>query len=353
MSDADRRPSVNARSIFLAALVISTPAVRGAMIPPQPEPAAAVAAEVTCRLQPRYLTDRQLVYRFHSRTQVIPASPDPQAGGTPVPQQALVYTTDLTLRLTTLGVDEHGGASFALLFDKARLVRAAGEQEEAAEFTREQADNAEQPEEGAPLVARLAYAIAKSAVRLDVRADGVVTAVSGLEDAQRLAQEEGLEGGRLMGPIAARADARTLSMLFRVDAPGESGEFPARTGGEAWELEDRLSMSPTVEMVMTTSLKLESCSPEEARLVGGVRTSVETPRREDGTPAPGDPTQPTLEVTEQTDALGLTWDPKAGVLRKRERSSYLVLAARLGKDKKEFQTLRTKSTIELVEMTGP
>ena len=75
--------------------------------------------------------------------------------------------------------------------------------------------------------------------------------------------------------------------------------------------------------------------------------------REDGRPAEPSPTRPVLSVDAQTDTLRVSWDTTSGVLKKRERNSYISMSARVGTNRQHVQTVRTRSTIELARLTEP
>jgi hypothetical protein len=305
-----------------------------------------------CSFKAQHLTGRKLLYAFHSRTEIYPApGPDPAAPPPAHPER--VYTTDLTLRLAVLGVDERGGASLALLVDRANLISNQGDVERAGEWTSDKAATAEAPAPTAGVEERLAFALARAAVRIDVRPDGTVSLVQGLEDAQEIAKGAGVEGSRLLGPLAAGADARTIALLFRADRPDDTGVFRDRAPGDTWEFADRVPMSNVGSLLLTTSLRLDSCSAGEATASGAVRTTVEPPRHDDGSPMDPDPARPALTVDAQTDSLSVTWDTTHGALKKRERTSYISMSASVGGKRQHVQTVKTVSRVELTTLTNP
>lgn len=340
-------PGSTALLISVLSVTLAGPAVG---VPSAPvrvaQPGASSGAE-GCSFRPVYTTGRRLVYTFNSTTEVAASPPDGAGSG------ARKYVTELTLRFTTLGVDAHHGATFALLVDRVKLATTIEGKETVVVVTRQEAEQAEPLAEGAPLIDRLARMLADSAARIDVDSSGVVTDVSGFEAAQTFARENGAEGSRILGPLASGADQRTISMIFRADGSTAGGEYPIRKPGEKWELIDRIPMLDVADLVLTTSLTLEACSADEAKASGAVRTTVEPAKDENGLARRADPAKPTIEVTEQSDRVFLAWKPSAGVLAKRERTSSIVMSARLGSTRQNVQDLRTHSVIELVEVANP
>lgn len=305
----------------------------------------------TCSFRPVFESGRRLTYTFKSTTELY-AGPSADASKAPSGAPERAYVTELTIRLGVLGIDDKGGASLALVIERAALHSAHADMERAGEWTSDKAGAAEPPAETAPLEERLAYVLAKAAARIDVRPDGSVAGVQGLEEAQAIAKSGGVEGSRLLGPLAAGADARTLALLFRADTPRDQG-FPSRAVGDSWEFSDRVPMAGVGALLLTSSLTLNACSGAEARASGIVRTSVEPARNEDGTPADPDPTRPVLSVDGQTDTLSVVWDTQHGALKKRERDSYISMSAKIGATRQHVQTVKTRSTIELTQVTPP
>lgn len=320
----------------------------------QQDPAVTPATRATCSLRPAFQVGRVLVYTFRNTTRVMPGIPQRQADGTmSAAPTASVYTTDVTLRLTTIGADENGGALMEFGFDRVKLSSNAGTGSAESEMTREAAEKMETPKEDAAILERLAYSLVRASGTIEVQANGVVSSADGFAAAQAIARTGGLEAGYLLGPFAATSERRTLTMLFRVDTPSDAGVFSERKSGDSWTLIDRVPVESIAEMVLTTSLEMESCGAEEAKLVGAVVTSVEPPREKNGEPSAPDPARPKLAIVEQSDVLRLTWNPKKGVLTRRERESSLGMTAGIGAASRPGRTLKTQSLVELVETVEP
>jgi hypothetical protein len=314
----------------------------GVLTPRQP-------AEETCTFKPVFRADEHLVYKYSNIIDHLPdeaGTPAPKAAEKPAPDEELQpdpaairsYAMSMTLRLSVLGVDEHGAASFAVLPDDIE-IDVAGEAIAAnAGFTRKQAEAPSPIPEKAGFLPKLALALARAALRVDVRADGTISDVAGLEDVYKLVEAEGREGARVIGPLAPQSIQRTLATLFRIDQPGPDGSFPARKAGDTWSLVDRASQSRGLDIVGTTTFKLDSCSPGLAAVSGSAAMTVEpTPGEPGKEPPKPDPTQGVPTIEEQSDLLAIAWDP------------LMKVSAKIGDARLNPLRFRTRSRLELVE----
>jgi hypothetical protein len=316
-----------------------------------------VAIDDTCTFKPSFKVGQRMVYKYSSlvehlpeKKEAAPAAVPPADGAEPEPPLRS-YAIEMTLRLTVMGVDEHGGASFALLPDDIVIDTKTTDLDINAGFTRKQAEAKSPLPEGAGFLPRLSLALARTAIRLDVRADGTISEVAGLDDVYEIAVKEGPEGRRVVGPLAPDAIKRNLGALFRIDEPDKgAGEFPARKTGDTWRLLDRATQPGGRDIVSTTTLKLESCAPDRAEITGAGVMVVEAPAGEAGKEPPKpDPGQGVPTIEEQSDALAVTWDPSAGILKKRTRDTLMAVSARLGAERRNALRFRTRTSFELVE----
>lgn len=320
----------------------------------------------TCTFKPVFRADEHLVYKYTSVIEHLPfeagaappaKSPDksPDKAATadefePDPQAIRSYSMSMTLRLTVLGVDEHGAASFAVLPDDIEIDTTTETVSTNAGFTRQQAEAPSPLPENAGFLPRLSLALARAALRVDVRADGTISDVAGLDDVYKLVEKEGREGARVIGPLSPQSVGRTLATLFRVDQPSTEGAFPARKTGDTWRLVDRSTQSRGMDIVGTTTLKLDSCTPEQALISGSAAMTVEpTPGEPGHEPPKPDPNQGVPTIEEQSDVLAITWDPHVGILKKRTRDTLMKVSAKIGDARLNPLRFRTRSSIELVE----
>ncbi len=337
-----------------------------AVVPPA-IPAAASAAgfglsvaavDDTCTFKPSFKVGQRLVYKYSSLVEHLPqkkeAAPGAGAAEEAEPETPIrSYALEMTLRLTVVGVDENGAASFALLPDDVVIDTMTTDLDINAGFTRKQAEAKSPLPQGAGFLPRVSLALARSALRLDVRADGTISEVTGLDDVYEMAVKEGPEGRRVVGPLAPESIKRNLGALFRIDRPVEGatdGAFPVRKVGDTWQLVDRASQPGGRDIVGTTSLKLESCAPDRAEITGAAVMSVEAPLAEEGKEPPKpDPSQGVPTIEEQSDTLAVIWDPSAGILKKRTRDTLMAVSARLGTERRNASRFRTRTSFELVE----
>jgi hypothetical protein len=105
-----------------------------------------------------------------------------------------------------------------------------------------------------------------------------------------------------------------------------------------------------MDIVGTTTFTLDSCTPDEALISGAAVMSVEpTPGEPGQEPPKPDPTQGIPTIEEQSDVLAITWDPRAGVLKKRTRDTLMKVSAKIGDARLNPLRFRTRSRLELVE----
>lgn len=278
---------------FAALLLTLVPGL-AASAAPQPEQTA--PAEPVS-LAPRFAQGDRLEYRYEYRSTVGRTGSGDAAG---VTQRGL-------LRFKVLGVDDSGAATMTLVF--ADLVIEPDAAPDEQEPARRRADE-------------IAAAMKDAVLRLDVRADGTVSALTGLEAVHDVVARLGRQAWPLLGPFAGEYAAESFGDLFRVDAAGPAGA-PPRATGDTWSLLSERPLAQSTVLRTRTTWSLEDLSGQTASLSAQIeRTMAST---ESGNPAAA-----TLTIADQSGTLAARWDVAAGRLIERNAESQLDVRATVG-----------------------
>lgn len=282
------------KRLTLAALLLSPATVLAA--PAASQPPEAVPAEPVS-LAPRFAQGDRLEYQYEYRSTVGRTGSDAVAG----------VTQRGTLRFTVLGVDDSGAAAMTLVFAGLQIdPDAAPDEQEAA---RQRAEE-------------IAAAMNDAVIRLDVRADGTVSALTGLEAVHDVVARLGRQAWPLLGPFAGEYAAESLADLFRVDTSGPDGA-PARHTGDSWSIVSERPLAQSTVLRARTTWSLEALSGQTASLHAQIeRTMAST---ESSNPAAA-----TLAIADQSGAVTASWDVAAGRLIERSAESELDVRATVG-----------------------
>jgi hypothetical protein len=310
---------------------------------------------------------RRLVYEIEGRTEILTPPAPPSVGNMkPVDtgnKVVAAYTQTATMRLTTLGVDESGGAAFALVFLKVKNVMTVDGKTDSLELSAPDAPipadkepgAGEKPAKDAPADEHPAQTVTNAmigaAIRIDIRADGTVSSVAGLEQAAEVAANAGPHGDRVLGAFAPAVVERTIAGLFRLDTPGATSTFAARNTGDTWQVVDRSRLGKFGDMVTTAAMRLEACADGSAKVAGDIHVDLE-PRK----PAPGeatDPGTPQLFIDEQAGSLTAAFDCSSGTLLSRVRDMTVATSEKLGSVRVPTQRTHNKLEFKLIEKSEP
>lgn len=345
-------------ALFLFTLALSAPpagAIAAQPTDPASPPKAHQPAPAPCTLKPRFVVGRRLVYQFECRTEMrSPTAPVPAGNPRPIdPAEKVfvVYTQAVALRLTALGIDDSGAATFSLVFQRVKNELLADGKTEAAELGDQQPPPGENPGQDDSAVSAITKAMIDAAVRVDIRPDGTVSSISGLGHAGEVASKFGRQGGAILGVFAPSVVERTIAALFRLDSPDPAGTFSARSPGDAWQLVDRWPLGRFGRMVTTASMHLESCVDSRAQIAGDLKVTLEPP--EAGGRVAIDPNAPRLIIDEQAGSAAATFDTAAGVMVSRSREMVVGTSTQLGSARVPSQRVKSKLEIKLLENAEP
>ena len=309
-------------SLMIAAFVAVTVAgaVAGAGQPEAPGGDAAGDLDQSVVLAPRFERGQRFEYRFVHRSTVGVVSAEGDLG-------AEVATIALrgVMRFNVLGVDETGAAAMTLVFPDMRIAREVGEGAAADAG----ADGA-----GMETAERLRTALRDAVVRIDVGADGVVSALTGLEGAHEIATEAGTHGWRLLGPFAGQHAAHELTRLFRVD-DAASG-FTPRSVGDEWTIESTRDITDSADLLTRTTWSLTGL---EEGAGGGERE--------------GGPGSASVRVREQSSRITARWKASAGRLVDLHDESQIDMQARAGDLDGSVVRAVVRLQIRLIESPAP
>lgn len=344
----------------------------------------------TVALKPRHVTDRKLTYTLKSRIEIPqqdvaaaqPPSPEPASkpadGGDAkaprdaapaAPAAARYFRMEATMKVTTLGTDEQGNASMVVLLSNLIAEMGVGGTPQAGLTLTDSGlvrkDDQKTPEPGpapssaampddTPLAA-VTSALMASTIRIDVRPDGTISDLTGLEDAHAIAAKHA-DGARLLGPFAPGVVSRFLAALFRVDEPDKTGAYIQRGPASTWTLLDEWDLSSRSTLVRTTTCTLDSLTPDLATITAKGQAAIRTapaltpppdaaPRR--GKQPPADDFEPIITIAEQGDESTVEWNPAEGVLLSRVRRSSIATRATLGDHVGPLQVVRSTTEIRL------
>jgi hypothetical protein len=304
----------------------------------------------SCELLPRFERGRQLVYELRAVTDVFPVA----APGRHQAAPAVTYTTTATIRFTTDSVDETGAAAVLAAFVRLRNEVTIGSKTWRLELKEGEPPpsppaDADKPDDVAAAVDAVTRALFASIIRIDVKPDGTVENVSGLDEAGQLAAASKPHGQRLLAGLMPEIADRTLAHFFRMDAPDAAGKPIARRPGDGWTLTERAPINPYSELLGTTNLSLIRIDRDAASISGTIRVTVEPAMDAGGKPVEADPAAPVVVLLEQSGAVTARWDFTAGVLLERSRQLNLTTASKIGERQSQGQPLSARTEIKLLE----
>lgn len=283
------------KTLTLAAAVVAlTPLSAGAT--PARQAAAEAVEGVT--LAPRFEQGDRLEYDFEYRSTV--GRVGNEAATESVTQRG-------TLRLNVLGVNEAGAAAMTLIFAELHIEPDTAEED--VEAARKRADE-------------IAAAMKDAVVRLDVQADGTVSAVSGLDEVHKIVGRHGRQAWPLLGPFAGEHAAESLTDLFRVDTREEEG-FAPRQVGDSWAIANERPLAQSTVLRTRTVWSLDDVAEDAAALRADINRTM-------GSTESGNPAAATLAIADQAGTLTARWSVAEGRLIDRLAESQLDVRAAVG-----------------------
>ncbi len=337
-----RIPGLAAAVVVGAALLCAAATPRGASallsgaIPVQPGAAAHT-------FKPSLPVGRRLTYRVLLTTEALPA-PEADQMDKSAAGKASRYVQDADLRLTVAGVDEQGAVSLLAVLTRLKMEDGLVGAARSVELTQADKDRAV-PDDAAPLDA-IAAALVRTVVRIDLRPDGTVSSVTGLDEADQLGAAIGPEGARLLGAFSSASIERTVSSLLRLDTPGAAGAYPARQPGDTWTLADTLPLSGGDTMIITMRLTLGSLEGDQAKLTSVPWASIGEPDQR----GHADSGRVRVSIDDQSASMSAAWDFGRGVLTERTSELTMTTTAHVGPRAGPPQRIRGRTEVKLVSI---
>lgn len=240
-------------------------------------------------------------------------------------------TQQATIRFTVVDVDRDGNATVRAAFESLRATRHA----DGAETTYQSGPEASDP--GASPLAAVYAALSNSILEFDIRADGLITDLAGLDELAGAAREAKVERPeRLLGVLSPESIAPTIGPIFALDTSG----LP-RQPGQSWTTARPISLpEPYTAKIETTYTLTADGNALEAK--GPIAIILHKPDRTGHLPV--------IEIPEQSGSAAARWNPAASRLISHTAEQRAVWTFTLPVDNPMTTRRTSTSRIELTKL---
>jgi hypothetical protein len=308
-------------------------ALAGAEPPPAGPPGETAPASV--EFVPRPPTDAPARYRLTCRTELT-------EGG----RAAVIYELDAVLNVR--GVERGAsGMVVGVEVERVTLTRTAGTETVSAVAPAAEGDAppaGATPAEDRSTLRQLADALVAAKIRVEATPFGRVTDVLGLRDVYGAAREVGRDGSIALQGLAPGSAARTFTLLFQVDEPGEAGSMRPRRAGETWTIDRTYRLPMDGTMNASAKVVFDALAGDEATLT---ITGTSEVKRAEGA---GEGVL-RAKVRPRTETERVVWDTRRGQLIRRSAESAVDTTVTAGTDAGKAEasaSVRTSVAFELL-----